>query len=62
MVTVVRKGSDKKEAAKQLEKALKLKGVDTHKYCGVIKLREDPLVIQKKISAYRFKYYTAGGT
>jgi hypothetical protein len=49
MVTIVKKGSDKKEAAKQLEKALKTKGVDTHKYCGVIKLREDPLKIQKKM-------------
>ncbi len=49
MITVVRKGSNKKEAAKQLEKALKTKGVDTRKYCGVIKLREDPLKIQKKM-------------
>lgn len=25
------------------------KGVDTVKFCGVIKLKEDPLVIQKKL-------------
>lgn len=25
------------------------KGVDTLKYCGVLKLKEDPLVIQKKL-------------
>lgn len=49
MVTIVKKGSDKKEAAKQLKKALKTKGVDTRKYCGVIKLVEDPLEIQKKM-------------
>ncbi len=25
------------------------KGVDTLKYCGVLKLKEDPLVMQKKL-------------
>jgi hypothetical protein len=25
------------------------KGVNTLKYCGVLKLKEDPLVIQKKL-------------
>jgi hypothetical protein len=25
------------------------RGVDTLKYCGVLKLKEDPLVIQKKL-------------
>ena len=30
-------------------KAAKLKGVDTLKYCGSIKLKEDALVIQKKL-------------
>jgi hypothetical protein len=25
------------------------KGVDTKKFCGVIKIREDPLTIQKKL-------------
>ncbi len=25
------------------------KGVDTKKYCGVIKLKEDPLAIQKRL-------------
>lgn len=49
MITILRKALDIKEAAKQLEKALKTKGVDTHKYCGVIKLGEDPLHIQKKM-------------
>ena len=27
----------------------KPKGVDTLKYCGTIKLKEDPLAIQKKL-------------
>lgn len=47
MVTVIKKGSDKKLLSQLLKEALKTKGVDTHKYCGVISLKEDPLVIQK---------------
>ena len=27
----------------------KAKGVNTLKYCGIIKLKEDPLLIQKKL-------------
>lgn len=30
-------------------KSSKPKGVDTLKYCGTIKLKEDPLAIQKKL-------------
>ena len=30
-------------------KSSKPEGVDTLKYCGTIKLKEDPLVIQKKL-------------
>ncbi|WP_185154396.1 hypothetical protein [Fulvivirga sp. M361] len=49
MVTVIKKGTDKEIIDKLLKEALKTKGVDTHKYCGVIKLKEDPLVIQKRL-------------
>lgn len=49
MVTVIKKSSGKKKASEQIEKALKTKGVDTHKFCGVIKLKEDPLLIQKRM-------------
>lgn len=51
MVLVLKKGATKKEIAairKKLEK-LPVKGVDTKKYCGAIKLKEDPLVIQQNI-------------
>lgn len=51
MVMVLKKGASKEEIAalrKQL-KALPGKGVDTKKYCGVLKLKEDSLVIQKKM-------------
>lgn len=49
MVTVIKKGSDKKLSNKLMQEALKIKGVDTHKYCGVIQLKEDPLAIQKRM-------------
>lgn len=31
------------------QKANVEKGVDTKKFCGVIKLKEDPMAIQKKL-------------
>lgn len=49
MVTVIKKGTDTKLIAKQLKRALETKGVDTHKYCGVLQLKEDPLAIQKRM-------------
>lgn len=49
MVTVIRKGTDKKTLNKLLKEALKSRGVDTLKYCGVINLKEDPLTIQKRM-------------
>ena len=51
MVLVLKKGASKKEidAIRKKLNRLPNKGVDTKKYCGVIKLKEDPLVIQKKM-------------
>ena len=49
MVTVIKKGADKKLITKILKEALKTKGVNTHKYCGVITLKESPMVIQKRM-------------
>lgn len=49
MITVIKKGSNKTHIDKLLNKALQTKGVDTRKYCGVISLKEDPLVIQKRM-------------
>lgn len=49
MVLILKKGASKKEI-ESIEKKLKIfKGVDTHKYCGKIKLLEDSLLIQKEI-------------
>jgi len=49
MVLVLKKGATKKEMDLISEKLRVAKGVDTKKYCGTIKLAEDPMVIQKKM-------------
>jgi hypothetical protein len=49
MVLVLKKGASKKEMDSIAEKLRTVKGVDTKKYSGTIKLREDPLAIQKKM-------------
>jgi len=49
MVLVLKKGASKREI-EILEKKLKNKnGIDVMKYCGKIKLKEDALVIQKRL-------------
>lgn len=52
MVLVLKKGASKKEI-ERINKKLRLlpsrKKLDAKKYCGVIKLTEDPLIIQKKM-------------
>ncbi len=49
MVTIIKKKQNKLDIAKKFSKAIMQKGVDTHKYCGVIKLSKDPLIIQKEL-------------
>jgi hypothetical protein len=49
MVLVLKKGASKKEMESIADKLRVAKGVDTKKYCGTIKLKEDPLEIQKKM-------------
>jgi len=52
MVLVLKKGATQKEID-QINKKLGAlpgrKNLDAKKYCGVIKLKEDPLAIQKKL-------------
>ena len=49
MVLVLKKGASKKEI-ESIERKLKNKvGIDVMKYCGKIKLKEDPLSIQKSL-------------
>lgn len=49
MVTVIKKGANKKELERALSKVGKTKKFDAYKYCKVIRLKEDPLNIQKKM-------------
>jgi hypothetical protein len=52
MVLVLKRGATKEEIAelkKKLAAAQAKKGVNTKKYCGVLKLDEDPMDIQKRL-------------
>ena len=49
MVLVLKKGATKKEMESITKKLQKPCGVNTKKYCGTIKLKEDPLTIQKQM-------------
>ena len=49
MVTVIKKGTDKKEIEKAISNFKSAKKFDAYKHCGTIKLREEPLEIQKKM-------------
>lgn len=48
MVLILKKGASKKEIALLREKLQKhtKKGVNTLKFCGTLKLKEDPMAIQ----------------
>lgn len=46
---IIREKSKRKEIAKKFERAIAQPGVDTKKYCGMIRLAEDPRQIQKKL-------------
>lgn len=49
MVLVLKKGASKQSMTSIMKKLKKKKGVDTKKYCGTIKLKEDALLIQKQL-------------
>jgi hypothetical protein len=49
MVTVFKQGSSKASIRKSLEKLKSKRGLDAVKYCGVIKLKEHPVTIQKRL-------------
>jgi hypothetical protein len=49
MVLVLKKGATKKEMDNISAKLQVVKGANTKKYGGTIKLKEDPLAIQKKM-------------
>ncbi len=49
MVIVIKKGSSKATILELLDKLRNKKGFNAKKHCGVIKLKSDPLTIQKKL-------------
>jgi hypothetical protein len=49
MVLILKKGATKKSIEDLLKKVRTKKGVNTHKYCGTIKLKKDALNIQKEL-------------
>jgi hypothetical protein len=49
MVTIIKKGSNRKEIQKKLSKIKSKKRLDAKKYCGTVILKEDPVKIQKKL-------------
>jgi hypothetical protein len=49
MVTVIKKGVNKSTLKQLVKKTQSKKGMDTKKFNGVIKLKEHPLDIQKKL-------------
>lgn len=49
MVTVIKKGSDRKEIEKALSQVKSKKKFDAYKHCGTVKLNEDALEIQKRM-------------
>ncbi len=49
MVLVLKNGASKKEMENLSLKMPQKSGVNTKKYCGAIKLKEEPIAIQKQM-------------
>ena len=49
MTTVVKRGTKTSSIRRALNKVKQQKTFDAHKHCGAVKLKEDPLAIQKKL-------------
>ncbi len=51
MVTVIKRGSSKEVIAKRLKELdkKKVKGFKAKQFCGILKLEEDALVVQKQM-------------
>jgi len=61
MVTVIKKGSDKKEIEEALSKVKSKKKFDAYKHCGTVVLKEDPLAIQKRMrDEWEYSIYDIG--
>jgi len=52
MVMTIKRGANKAQIQSliaKLSEVKKLKGIDAYKYCGIIKLKESPNDIQKRL-------------
>ncbi len=49
MTPVVIRKRDRKESYKKKLESIKSKGIKAKKYCGKIKLKQDPVIIQKEL-------------
>lgn len=49
MVTLINKSTDLKEINKKISQLKGVKKFDSKKHSGVIKLEEDPLIVQDKL-------------
>ncbi|MBI2270477.1 MAG: hypothetical protein HYU69_09005 [Bacteroidetes bacterium] len=49
MVTVIKLNSTKQQIQRFLKKIKFRRGINAYKYCGVIKLKESPFDIQKRM-------------
>lgn len=49
MVTIIKKGTTRAELDKHLEQISSAKKLDVTKFSGVLKIKEDPLEIQKRL-------------
>lgn len=49
MVTIIKKGTKKEEFDKKLSGLKLTKGFNSYKFCGILKLKEDPLSIQRRM-------------
>lgn len=49
MITIIKSTSTKGQILEAIKKVKRRKGLNTAKYCGVIKLKSSPLAIQKNL-------------
>lgn len=49
MLIIIKKGETKRKILLLLNRIKSRKGIAAYKYCGIIKLKNDPIVIQKQM-------------
>ena len=49
MVLIIKRGTRKQKVNETLSRLKGAKRLDAFKYCGILKLKEDPMEIQKRL-------------